>query len=229
MSLTPSGRASPDSTADRVTAEVLRRLATGLAVPGQRLIESELATELGVSRGPVREALSRLAAAGHLVLERNRGAVVRRLSLGDVRELYQLREILEGAAAGLAAARVDEGDNRARTEASLVEFRRSVDQRDVRASVANNQAFHELIVEMAGVGLLAEMVRQLRTRAFHIQYRHLATAGLAADSAVQHDAVGKAVLAGDAEAAERLMREHVRLTGERIIAGLRAENGQPNG
>lgn len=217
--VSPAGRAAPDSTADRVAAEILRRLMNGEVVPGQRLIEAELATEFAVSRGPVREALSRLAAEGHLVLERNRGAVVRRMTLDDVRELYQLREILEGAAAGLAARHVEVGDARVRLEAALATNSLLVQAEDLRAYVDHNEVFHALVVDMARSALLAETVAGLRTRAFRVQFRHLLTGRGAQASAAQHAAVGAVILAGDADAAERLMREHVRLSGQDVLAG----------
>ncbi len=216
--MTQPARPSRGSAVDRVAEEVLRRVRDGELAPGQRLIEGELVAEFGAGRSTVREALSRLAAEGHLVLERNRGAVVRRMTPDDVRELYQLREILEGAAAGLAARHIGEPGHRARMEAALAENRRLVDALDLPGYIAHNEEFHALVVDLARSSLLAEMVGQLRTRAFRLQFRRLATAEGAVASAAQHEAVGKAVLAGDAETAERTMREHVRASGEEILA-----------
>ena len=76
----------------------------GRYAPGQRLVEADLTAELGVSRGPLREALGRLAAEGVLELEPYRGAVVRRLTREDVEDLFSVREVLEGEAARLAAS-----------------------------------------------------------------------------------------------------------------------------
>lgn len=216
--MTEPARPSGGSAVDRVAEEVLRRIHDGELAPGQRLIEGELVAEFGAGRSTVREALSRLAAEGHLVLERNRGAVVRRMTAADVRELYQLREILEGAAAGLAAHHIGEPGHRARMEEALSENRRLVDALDLPGYIAHNERFHALVVELARSSLLAEMVGQLRTRAFRLQFQRLATADGAVASAAQHDAVGKAILAGDAETAERTMREHVRASGVEILA-----------
>ena len=89
------------------TATTIRaRILDGQYVPGQRLIEGDLTRDLGVGRNAVREALSRLAAEGVVQLEPYRGALVTRPSLGEVEDLFAVRESLEALAAGLAAARI---------------------------------------------------------------------------------------------------------------------------
>lgn len=214
----PPGQTTSKSTADRVADVVLRRLMVGEYAPGQRLVESEIAVEFAVSRGPVREALQRLAADGYLVLEHNRGAVVRRMSVDDVRELYQLREILEGGAAALAARHIDRPGNRARMEEALQADTALASAGQLREYIAHNEVFHQLIIELAGSSLLAETVGKLRLRLFRVQFQHLATANGMTDSAAKHYAVCKAILAGDVETAERAMREHVKVAGQEIVA-----------
>src|SRR5699024_8518430 len=82
-------------------------------VPGQRLLEADLTRSLNISRGPVREALKRLAAERIITLTRHRGAHIRSLTRQEVDELMQVIEVLTGFAANLAARRIDEGGNRA--------------------------------------------------------------------------------------------------------------------
>src|SRR5271163_1085293 len=101
---------SPDRVADAVT----RNLRAGIFVPGQRVSEADLTQELRVSRGPVREALKRLAAEGVLTVTRNRGAYVRALSRVEVRDSLVVLEALVGVMADLAARRISENDNTAR-------------------------------------------------------------------------------------------------------------------
>src|ERR1700679_2247707 len=88
---------------DRVVDVITRNLRAGVFVPGQRLIEADLTKELRVSRGPVREALKRLAAEGVLTVTRNRGAYVRALSRAEVRDSLVVLEALVGVMADLAA------------------------------------------------------------------------------------------------------------------------------
>ena len=96
---------------DRVVDAITRNLRAGVFVPGQRLIEADLTKELRVSRGPVREALKRLAAEGVLTVTRNRGAYVRALSRVEVRDSLVVLEALVGVMADLAARRISENDN----------------------------------------------------------------------------------------------------------------------
>src|SRR5688572_32960683 len=104
-----------DTKAALYAAQAIRtRILEGLLSPGQRLIESDLMAELDVGRSTIREAFLKLDAEGLVELRHQRGAIVRRLTRRDLAELFEVRERLEGLAAALAAARVDEGDNRAR-------------------------------------------------------------------------------------------------------------------
>src|SRR3546814_7375523 len=96
-------------TVERVAAILKEQILDGSLAPGQRLISRDLIEELGISRGPLREAFRRLAADRLIELIPNRGAVVRRLSRAEIINLFQIREALEGQAARLAAERIDQG------------------------------------------------------------------------------------------------------------------------
>src|SRR5690606_3964267 len=99
-----AGSGNPDRTAvDKVAHAIVEGIKAGIYAPGQRLIEADLTRDLGVSRGPVREATRRLGAEGILDVLPHRGAVVRKLSRRDVAAIYQIRELLEGLAARLSA------------------------------------------------------------------------------------------------------------------------------
>jgi len=189
----------------------------GRYAPGQRLVEADLTAELGVSRGPLREALGRLAAEGVLVLEPYRGATVRRLSRADVEDLFQVREVLEGEGARLAAARVDEGDHRSRMETAVGradDFRR---RGDIVSYMGENTIFHELVVDMSGSALLARLVPQLQVHTFRLLLRNLLMEKAAMEQSIaEHHEVATAILAGDARGAERAMRRHVRRSGEQV-------------
>ncbi|RKS73155.1 DNA-binding GntR family transcriptional regulator [Actinomadura pelletieri DSM 43383] len=207
------------TTVERVVDELRERIQRGEFAAGQRLIETDLTTELNVSRGPLREAFGRLAAEGLVTMEPNRGALVRRLTRRDIEELYDVRRVLEGEAAAVAARRIDEGDHRARLEAALEENARFRETVDLTSYLEHNEEFHNLIMRIAGNELLTDLVGRFRRQALGIQLRNLVTAASSkarvsvSDSVDEHEQVAKAILAGDAELAERLMREHVRHTG----------------
>src|SRR5262245_49693649 len=95
-----------DTKAAMHAAEVIRlKILEGLLSPGQRLIEPDLMSELGVGRSTIREAFLRLDAEGYVELRHQRGAIVRRMTRRDMAELFEVREQLEGLAASLSAAR----------------------------------------------------------------------------------------------------------------------------
>src|SRR4051812_16469171 len=97
-------------TVDRTAALIRQQIVEGRLVPGQRLIARDLVEQLGISRGPLREAFRRLAADGLVDLIPNRGAMVRRLSNDEIAQVYQIREALEGYAARRAAELIEQGD-----------------------------------------------------------------------------------------------------------------------
>ena len=110
---------------DRVVDAIIRGIRAGVYVPGQRLIEADLTRDYQVSRGPVREALKRLAAEGVLTLTRHRGAYVRALSREEVRDSLMVLEALVGLMANLAAKRIAETDNAARMREAFERCSRS--------------------------------------------------------------------------------------------------------
>ena len=101
-------------TVDDIIERLREAILAGRIVPGQRLVANDLTGQLGVGRGSVREAFQRLASDGLVEIIPNRGAIVRRLSRDQVRELFQIRVNLEGLAARLAAENINENSNRAR-------------------------------------------------------------------------------------------------------------------
>lgn len=212
--------ASPNPTAVRATVvqQVVDALRAGVRdgryAPGQRLVEGDLTRELGVSRGPLREALGRLHAEGIIEVEPFRSAVVRKLSRREVVDLFQVRAVLEGEAARLAATRIDVGDSRERLLAQLARLAEFKDRYDPVRYMEENTRFHDLIVDISGNKMLATLVHQLHTHTFRLQFRNLLDAASKDLSMAEHDDVATALLNGDGRAAERAMRRHVRRSQE---------------
>lgn len=215
-----AGKPVPKLTVVEKTAQAIRAgIREGVYVPGQRLIEADLTRALGVSRGPLREAMWRLAGEGLVRIEPNRGVVVRKLSRDDVRHIYDIREALEGLAARLAAENIDVGDNRARLRQEVKHQQRFRKGNDVSGYVRANEAFHDLIVRMSGNDNLLGLVGQLRMPLVWLQFKHLMsnmpiTLNTAAE---QHVEVAAAVLEGKPAQAERAMRKHIRESGRSLL------------
>lgn len=204
--------------------EFRRRIRRGDLVGGQRLVEADWTRELGVSRGPVREALGRLASEGLVVIEAKRGAVVRRMLAKDIEDLYEARAAIEGQAAFAAAKRIDEGDHRGVLEAVLGEHEEFAGGGAFGRYVGSSVRFHELVLEFANNEFLSRLGKQLHVMAYHLHTTRVARATALASpltvagSARSHREIGLAILRGDAELAERLMREHQRETRDGILA-----------
>jgi DNA-binding GntR family transcriptional regulator len=191
----------------------------GRYTPGQRLIEVDLTRELNVSRGPVREAMHRLAGEGLVVIEPHRGVVVRLLTRKDVAGLYEVREVIEGLAARLAAKHIDQADNAKRLRAAIKQMRDVFDSGDAAKYMESNERLHGLIFELSGNDTLIKMVQQLRLPVFRLQFsRMMRSSGEAKNDSVEdHEKVVQAILAGNPQKAERAMRKHVRHAGRMIL------------
>jgi DNA-binding GntR family transcriptional regulator len=191
---------------DQIKDVIVERILDGVYGPGERIVEIRVAQEFGVSQAPVREALRELELLRLVVSEPFRGARVREVSAGELAEIYPVRAALEEVAARSAAPRmagaVEPLDER------IEAMRRAAGAADVHAFIAEDVAFHRLIVEAAGNRTLEELWRSL-----HIDLRTTITLikrveDLAA-VAEAHRPVRDALDAGDAELAAVRLRRHI--------------------
>ncbi len=214
-----------DDLADRIHTRVL----TGEYAVGSWLRQEALAQEFGVSRTPVREALRKLQAARVVDVIPHRGALVRAPTATDIRESYLIRGELEGLAAEMAVARIDDEQLRRLREAEEA-FRQAI---PVLSKIARDQgveaiadgpwdaanlAFHRAIIDAAGIGRLRPLIADLR-KAFP---RNLSWAALAEepslleDNVTQHARIRAAIERRDPVAARRWTTDHCRRTGELV-------------
>ncbi len=183
--------------------------------PGTELQEAALARELGVSRGPLREAIGRLASEGLVTVRPRRSAVVRSLSREEFLELYQVREALEVAAVRLAVPRLGAG-GLARLRGLTDEMASCAQTGRLDEFFEANAAFHDAIFAAAGNGKLCEMYGQLVGQMGRYRTRSVAIRGNLQRSVLEHRAVLRAVAAGDAEEAARLLSVHIGVPQRRL-------------
>jgi DNA-binding GntR family transcriptional regulator len=186
----------------------------GHYAPGQRLIEGELTESLGVSRGPLREALRRLAADGLVEIEPFRGAAVSRLTRAELADTLAVREALEGLAARLAAERIEKAGNRAQANAALNMLKRAAGASDATSYLEENDQFHQLIIDLSGNDVLGRQIAQLQLPTLRSAFFRLFDSALQSASLAQHREILEAIMGGDPARAERAMRSHVRRTIE---------------
>lgn len=181
----------------------------GTLAPGEHLVETELATRLGVSRGPVREALHSLNRDGWVELRPRQGAFVRQPSGPEVEDFFHVRSLLEAECARLAAERVDETGS-----ALLRELLRkgwaAVAEDDERELVRANDALHMAIADLAGNTTLQELTKLLRRRS---QWYFTPVSRTRATHAWrEHEQIVEAIVDGQPDAAAQHLRDHVDAT-----------------
>jgi DNA-binding GntR family transcriptional regulator len=200
---------------ERVHEHLREEILANRLPPGSVLGEVALAESLGVSRGPIREALGRLAAEGLVTVRPRRGAVVSALTAQEFLEAYQVREALEALGIGLAVPRLTP-EEFGRLQELVDEQARHVERGNVDAFFQANAAFHELIVDNSGNETLKEMYRQLVSHMGRYRMRSLALRGSLRRSVSEHRAILRAVKAGDADKAVHLLSEHIRVPRRRL-------------
>jgi DNA-binding GntR family transcriptional regulator len=218
---------------DRLAATIQARVLAGEFPSGSRLRQESLASEFGVSRTPVREALRKLQAAGIVQLEPNRGARVRAPTPREVREAYEVRAELEGLAAALASARIRDGELRRLREAQSLfgdasarlrrwKERGSRGDPPRRAHddwMRGNDQFHLTILEASGNARLRTVLADLH-RSFPRdltwivlgESSHLLEANVA-----EHAAVLDAIERRDGDESRRRMVVHVLSAGDLVV------------
>ncbi len=200
---------------ERVYDHLRDEILEGILAPGTELAEVALSEQLGVSRGPLREAIGRLAAEGLVTVRPRRGAVVRSLSEEEFLEFYQVREAIEGMAVKLAVPRLTDEDFEA-----LEALNRKMDEHGARNEVESffeaNVAFHGRLLEASGNAKLQEVYRQLLDQIGRYRMRSLTLRGNLRRSVAEHAAILRAAKRGDAERASQLMADHIRVPQRRL-------------
>ncbi len=196
----------------------------GRLAQGQRLVVADVTKMLGVSNGPVREAIRRLTGEGLVEITPNRGAAVREYNSRDVAEIFQVREVLEGLASRLAAENIGKDDNRKRLRKSVAEMRTVL--RTGQGYVSHNQSFHELIYDMAGNTLVREQSRQLVLPIYRFHYHSFMDPAYAEVSAAEHQSIADAISDADGPRAEQLMQDHIRNSGCAMLHALDVHRGK---
>lgn len=193
---------------EQVCDHLREEILAGRLPPGTELSEVALARDLGVSRGPLREALGRLASEGLVTVTPRRGAVVTQLTRQDFIDAYQVREALETLAMRLAVPRISDEDV-ARLRDLCDAMERAAGKGEVREFFENNTRFHRSLVAASGNRKLVEMHRMLVGQMVPYLPRSLALRGNLEQSVTEHTAILEAIEARNAEEAARLLAEHI--------------------
>jgi DNA-binding GntR family transcriptional regulator len=196
-------------TLERLFAHLKEGILSGRYAPGQRLIEADLTSELGCSRGPLREAFRRLTAEGLVESVPNRGAIVRRLSHRETHELFQIRAALEALGAQLAAENMGSRAIRSRFEKAIAPIWDDTPRHGGLSYLEENRIFHQGVADVSGNEQLAALCRQLQLPLIMFQLSGALTPETLARSNAEHRAIATAILARDGSGAAQAMRSHL--------------------
>ncbi|PKM88802.1 MAG: GntR family transcriptional regulator [Firmicutes bacterium HGW-Firmicutes-12] len=199
-SFRPLGEMVYESLRDAITNQVLK--------PGERLMEMDLADEMGVSRTPVREAIRRLELEGYVVMIPRKGAYVAGLSIKDINEVFEIRGALESLAAELAAQRATDKEIE-EMELNLAMEASHFGTSDLLKTIEADTKFHELIFNASRNSRLLVMVKELRDQVQRFRTTTLAVQGRMKFALGEHREVVEAIANRDVEGAQRAAHEHI--------------------
>lgn len=204
-----------NSLANVVQTEIERMILDGELASGAKLTESTLADQLGVSRGPVREAFRMLEEAGLVRTEKNRGVFVRDVPIEEALEIFEVRAAMDLYVGRKVA--------QSASVAQVRELRQLVDAMDQAVKAGNardyhrfNLSFHDRLLELAGNAKLLATYRKLVNELSLFRRQNLTGESMAVYSR-EHRQIVKAIAAGDADAAGQAMYQHVMNSRERTL------------
>ncbi len=204
-----SGRHDRRKVTDWVYEELKGAIVDLRLPPGKPLREATLAGQLGVSKTPVREALTRLEQEGLVVTTSFKGAVVTGYSRQDLLEIYELRELLENAAARTAAESMGEED-RAYLDRILRESRKLTGAADTGKLAALLTEFDDIMFDQVHNSRIRALIENLRAHLTRIGHLTAEIPGRIEASVDEHEKIVEAIAARDPALAEQRMRDHIR-------------------
>ncbi|MGJ8528127.1 GntR family transcriptional regulator [Maritalea sp.] len=204
------------SNVETVVEIITESVRSGRLVPGTRLVEADYTKEFGFSRSTVREAFQRLISSGLLTFERHRGVAVTKLTRKQAADVYCVRANLEGLAARLGTKNAQGMPQRfLRLQEELDG---SVFNSDLSLFSNLNTQFHSLIAESADNIYLLQAIKRFETSIFWLQFRVLVGQNAVFTTNDDHQVIVRAMVNGDAQAAELAMIQHIHKAGDLVQA-----------
>jgi len=193
---------------DIVFEHLRAAIIAGALKPGERLMELQLAEDMGVSRTPVREAIRKLELEGLVSMIARRGAYVSDLSIRDIAETFEVRAALESLAAGLAAERIVP-EELEQLERVLVEIGACEQQGTLERMVELDEEFHALLFSATRNSRLSQIISNLREQIARFRRSSLSTPGRIKAVFHEHKSIVEAISDRNSSLAQALAREHI--------------------
>jgi len=207
---------------DVVFSALREAIIKGELKPGERLMEVQLAEEMGVSRTPVREAIRKLELEGLVVMVPRKGAYVAGLSLKDAADLFEVRISLEGLAAALSAERITEEELKI-MEKILEDITAAAEREDVEAVIQKDAEFHQILFSTTRNNRLAQIINSLKEQIDRFRIQSFSNPARMKAINKEHAGIIKAIKEGNAELAEKLAREHIEKVEANVMEVIRKQ------
>lgn len=212
-----------------VVCETLRdAIRRGLLKPGERLMEIQLAEELGVSRTPVREAIRRLELEGYVIMMPRRGTYVATLSIRDINEVFEIRTSLESLSSGLAAERVTD-EELEQLQRLLVKNGAYIESGDMDKIVKTDAEFHDLLYKASRNQRLVGIISNLREQLTRFRTMSMSFPGRLKATLEEHRLIVEAIAQGDVRAARKAAEHHMEKSEQTLLASMEAMQKKKNG
>ena len=206
-----------------VVFQTLRQaILRGELKPGERLMEIHLAQKLGVSRTPVREAIRMLELEGLVVMIPRKGAEVAKITVRDLKDALEVRMAIDSLSVKLACERLDE-DDKTEIKQACVAFREAVKSGNVQAIVEGDERFHNTIYRASKNQKLITIAMNLREQVYRYRFEYVKDFSYHENLIREHDQITEAILKGDVETAQKIMKEHIYNQEQIVIRNLQKE------
>ena len=192
----------------------------GVLRPGERLMESQLAGELGVSRTPVREAIRKLELEGFVVMIPRKGAYVAGISVKDIADVFEVRAALEALATVLAAERITE-EELEELERILVRKAEIIEQQEIKLFIESDKKFHEILYRASRNQRLIQILTNLQDEVHRFRSVSLTSPGRMPEALDEHRKVVEALGDRDIARAEALAWEHIENAENSLMEAVR--------
>ncbi|WP_110954263.1 GntR family transcriptional regulator [Anaerosinus massiliensis] len=203
-----------------VVCETLREaIRGGVLKPGERLMEIQLAEELGVSRTPVREAIRKLELEGYVIMMPRRGTYVANLSIRDVNEVFEIRTSLDSLASGLAAERITD-EELERLERLLVLIGEYIEQNDMEKIVETDTEFHDILYQASRNTRLVGIIYNLREQLTRFRSTSMSYPGRLKETLEEHRQMVEAIAQGNVELAQKAAEHHMEKSEQTLLISM---------
>ncbi len=205
-----------------VVCETLRdAIRKGVLKPGERLMEIQLAEELGVSRTPVREAIRKLELEGYVIMMPRRGTYVANLSIRDVNEVFEIRTSLDSLASGLAAERITD-EELERLQRLLVLIGGYIESNNMEKIVETDTEFHDLLYQASRNSRLVGIIFNLREQLTRFRATSMAFPGRLKETLEEHRRLVEAIAQGDVKEAQAAAEDHMEKSEQTLLKSMEA-------